>query len=281
MARGRLLNRTVSASLKFHNLSSDTCRLLATWIIAHLDMNGVFYGSATMVHSQVFPRRADVSLDDVESYLCEMETQGLMGRFEANGDVWQCWPKFGKNQPNLRRDRERPEYPIPPEIDGSLPAAYRQNDGSIPAEEKLSKEKPSKENMSGADAPSANADPPVSSFTSFKECQDKIEAAKGKPGGRQAVVHGIIESLYPGLDPPDYGYIVKAAKRMGGFTILAEWLWRCNTLNVKGDVLAYVYAAWKDRSNGNHSTTHNRTTNLVPLATGFIDEPAREPLPDG
>jgi hypothetical protein len=131
-----------------------------------------------------------------------------------------------------------------------------------------------------ADAPSATADPPVSpSPIPFKGYQGKIEAAKGKRGGRQAVVHRMIEDLYPGLDPPDYGYIVKTAKRMGGFTILAEWLWRCNTLNVKGDVLAYVQAAWKDRSNGNR--THNRTTNLVEQATGWIDEPEREPLPDG
>lgn len=137
MARGRLLNRTVCASLKFHLLSNDTCRLLATWTIAHLDMNGVFYGSATMVKSHVFPRRVDVSLEDIEGYIQEMIALDLIYRFEANGDVWQCWPGFAENQPNLRRDRERPEYPLPPGIDGKMTADYRHDDGKDPAEEKL------------------------------------------------------------------------------------------------------------------------------------------------
>ena len=93
------------------------------------------------------------------------------------------------------------------------------------------------------------------------------------------MVHRLIEDLYPGLDPPDYGYIVTTAKRMGGFTILAEWLWRCNTLNVKGDVLAYVQASWKDKNNGNNR--NHSTSGYVPeLATGFIDDPPAA-VPDG
>jgi len=42
MARGRMLNKKVSRSLQFDQLPDDTCRLLATWTVAHLDVNGVF-----------------------------------------------------------------------------------------------------------------------------------------------------------------------------------------------------------------------------------------------
>ena len=36
MARGRMLNRSVSLSAKFQALPDDTSRLLATWIIPQL-----------------------------------------------------------------------------------------------------------------------------------------------------------------------------------------------------------------------------------------------------
>lgn len=114
MARGRLLNKSVSASLKFHNLPDDTCRLMATWIIAHLDKNGVFYADPGMVRSIVFPRRTDISIEQITTYLVAIEEIGLMYRFQAKGDLWQCWPGFDDNQPALNKERESSEYPEPP-----------------------------------------------------------------------------------------------------------------------------------------------------------------------
>lgn len=114
MARGRMLNKSVSASLKFQQLPDDTCRLMATWIIAYLDKNGVFYGEPMMVRSFVFPRRDDVTLEQVELYLDEMVKIELIEIFEAEGQTWQHWPGFQDNQIGLRADRESTEYPLPP-----------------------------------------------------------------------------------------------------------------------------------------------------------------------
>jgi len=125
MARGRLLNKSVSASLKFHLLPDDTCRLMATWIIAHLDKNGVFYADPGMVRSIVFPRRTDISIEQITTYLDAIEKIGLMYRFEAKGDLWQCWPGFDDNQPALNKERESSDYPEPP----SLPIDEEIHDG--------------------------------------------------------------------------------------------------------------------------------------------------------
>jgi len=269
MARGRLLNKTVSASLKFHLLPDDTCRLLATWTVSHLDMNGVFYGDAAMVKSFIFPRRTE-SVEQVEAYLQAMEQVGLIYRFEENGDVWQCWPGFADNQPNLRRDREKPEYPIPPrqslvpvrQDDGSAPADVRQDDGSNPAEEKLSEVKLSEEQGPGADAPSPEGDPPIEPITTdperprtYEDWYTLVQEAAGKPGGRPAALRQMFMALYLGRDPPTFAYVGKVARKVGGAGRLCELLWQNCTRPPSGEVLAYVQAIAKDKNNGAHRQT--------------------------
>lgn len=152
MARGRMLNKSVSASKKFHLLPDDTCRLLATWLISHLDRNGVFYGDPIMIKSLIFPRRGDVSIEQVEMYIEEMRAVGLIILFEADGQVWQYWPGFADNQSNLRTEREKTDYPAPVVGSGkplpqtsedtifydenngvTMPEKFRQDAGSIPA----------------------------------------------------------------------------------------------------------------------------------------------------
>jgi len=135
-----MLNKTISASKKFHLLSDDTCRLLATWIIPHLDKNGVYYGEPALVRSYIFPMRDDIDTDQVESYLQELEGVGLMARYAANGRTWQHWPGFDDNQVGLRKDREGTDFPDPPqdsqEIAGELPDDSRKDAGELPAEVK-------------------------------------------------------------------------------------------------------------------------------------------------
>ena len=129
MARGRMLNKKVSRSLQFDQLPDDTCRLLATWTISHLDVNGVFYADPVLVRSLIFPRRTDITAERVESYLIAMENVGLIVRYRANGDVYQHWPGFRGNQVGLRVDREKPDYPPPP---ATLPAPIPQDAGTLP-----------------------------------------------------------------------------------------------------------------------------------------------------
>lgn len=114
MAKGRMLNRETSLSLKLNALVNDTARLLATWTIPHLDKNGVFHADAQVVRSLVFPLRQDLNTQEVAAMLDDMERVGLIRRFCAAGRMWQVWPGFEHNQPYLRRDKEKTDFPPPP-----------------------------------------------------------------------------------------------------------------------------------------------------------------------
>ncbi len=157
MAKGRLLNKKISLNDKVNRLSCDTSRLLFTWLIAHLDQHGCYYGEAKTVKSLVFPLRSDVKISKIESFLKEFEELGLIIRYDIEGVKYLFFPKFTENQPNLRPEREA-ESDIPPyqneaknttptskndglnqEIlrsnDGVNPSTCRSNDGITPHEE--------------------------------------------------------------------------------------------------------------------------------------------------
>lgn len=120
-----MVNNSISLSIKFNQLPDDTCRLLATWIISHLDKNGVFYGDSNTVKSLVLPFRSDITIERVETYLQAMERIGLITRFEENGLLWQWWPTFADNQVGLRPEREATSFPFPPAAPaGTSPANY-------------------------------------------------------------------------------------------------------------------------------------------------------------
>lgn len=132
MARGRMLNNSISTSLKFDLLPDDTCRLLATWIISHLDFRGVFYGDPAIVQSLIFTRRRDVTIEQVNEYLQAMEGVGLIILFEAEGQQWQQWPGFSANQVGLRAEREKTDRPPPPGYTPPSAAENPQDGGENP-----------------------------------------------------------------------------------------------------------------------------------------------------
>lgn len=259
MARGRMVNHSISESRKFHLLPDDTCRLLATWIISRLDFRGVFRGDAVMVKSIIFPRRGDITNEQVEDCLRAMEDIGLIYRFEAKGDVWQCWPGFADNQAGLRADRETTNYPIPPDYtpptpksktangpqdDSELPAPIPQESGDNPtesqqdaaemtAEDKLSKGKDqAKRNQVNTEDEKAVPAPP----STFADWLKLVHESKNRP----ATLRFMHEHLFPGRDPPDYGYIGRTAKIVGGAGRLAELFWQASSKPPTGDVLRYA-----------------------------------------
>jgi len=131
MARGRMLNKKICRDLDVHNLSDDTCRLLFSWLIAHLDKEGRTYGDPTIVKSNVFPRRTDLSIETIENYIIELDYACLIFRYENNGDLYIWFPGFDENQVGLRKDRE-PDSEIPPPTNEQLAEFYRRDDGNHP-----------------------------------------------------------------------------------------------------------------------------------------------------
>lgn len=59
----------------------------------------------------------------------------------------------------------------------------------------------------------------------------------------------MILALYPSKDAPDFAYIAKVAKRVGGFSRLAQLAWLSGAYRVTGDVLAYCQAMHNGKAN--------------------------------
>lgn len=114
MANGRMITKDICGDKRINQLTSDTSRLAFTWLITFCDREGRTHGDPAMVRSMLFPRRQDVSIEQMETIIKEWACLGLIIWYEAGGDLWIWFPGFDKNQPGLRKDKEAPsKIPIP------------------------------------------------------------------------------------------------------------------------------------------------------------------------
>jgi len=117
MARGRILSKAICVDKRVNDLSSFESMLAFTWLISHLDVKGRTFGDPAIVRSMVFPRRSDVSVEQMESYIREWHESGLVIWYRSNNDLFLQYPGFDKNQPGLNADREAPSIiPDPEEL---------------------------------------------------------------------------------------------------------------------------------------------------------------------
>jgi hypothetical protein len=95
--------------------------------------------------------------------------------------------------------------------------------------------------------------------TSLQEWLDAVRDSTN----RQATLRWMVATLYPYYkerDLPDYGYIGKVAKKVGGAGYLAKLIWRCAEHSPEGNLMNYVQQVYKNggsngrRGKGNGST---------------------------
>ena len=135
MAKGRMLQNRVSKSNKLAALSSDTARLLYTWTLSHLDINGNFYADPVMVNNIVFTRLGH-SVKTIAACLDELADKELIIRYQINGEVYLNYPDFQEKQPKLNPYKEgTPDIP-------TMTEESRMTNASVtPTQIKRSKEK--------------------------------------------------------------------------------------------------------------------------------------------
>jgi len=126
MARGRFISNDIIIDRQVHELSSDTCRLAYTWMITFADAEGRVTGEPDLLLSALFPRRRDISPEDIQSYIDEWVAAGFIFVYEGgDGDRVIQLLNFEKHQRGLRKDRE-------PASRFDNPADCRMIAGSIP-----------------------------------------------------------------------------------------------------------------------------------------------------
>jgi len=151
MANGRFVTNSICADKKINQLLDDTSRLAFTWLVTFADCEGRTYGDPAVVRSMLFPRRQDVTIEQMEAYIQSWSDNEMIIWYEANGDKWIWFRNFDKHQTGLRKDREAPsKIPPPPMRKQSEDTAdlLRTNSGLTPEQlpVKLIKEKLNKEN---------------------------------------------------------------------------------------------------------------------------------------
>ena len=132
-----MLKKAISTSRRLADLKTDSARMLYTWIIPHLDVEGRFYADPAMVKGAVVPRIKSFSETKISECLQDMAAVGLIMLYTVDGDEYLQLRKFEDHQ-NLRKDRESPSViPAPQEHSGNTPGTLQEHSGNTPPEVKL------------------------------------------------------------------------------------------------------------------------------------------------
>ena len=153
-----MISNAITRDKRINDLSDDTSRLAFTWLITFADAEGRTYGDPAVLRSMLFPRRSDISVEQMESYVIEWAIAGIIEWYEAAGDLWIHFVSFDKHQPGLRKEREA-KSEIPEPESGATPELLLSYSGFSPdkiplklKEVKLNKVKLSEVNNNGAAA---------------------------------------------------------------------------------------------------------------------------------
>jgi hypothetical protein len=114
MARGRFINKAVATDMKVAVLTETYgawATVLHHRIIAFLDVNGNVRADGFWLKATLFPLDAGISPEDCRKFSSAIPAVGLAEEYEVDGIPYLHFKNFEKNQHNLRKDREKAEYP--------------------------------------------------------------------------------------------------------------------------------------------------------------------------
>ena len=260
-----------------HSLSYGRLSLKAKvrWpmLVAASDDQGRGLAECDAVKWYVCPNVPEITIDDVPELLQEMAEQEMIAVYDTErGQTYQMvrwweyqqlqWARPSKYDPpdgwqdRVRYsdrgdyytdgwdttggfDAELRETPTPKQ-DKEPPRKppRKQPPDELDAQPNLTQSNLTQSNScpTGADAPGESVQTP----RTFKEWEAALDTYSNHP----ALVRRMVELLYPGLDPPDFGFIGKIAKQMGrgrnGYRRLMGLLWEYSARPPQGDLLPYL-----------------------------------------
>lgn len=142
MADGRMLKKQISRSKKLARLKTDSARMLYTWIIPHLDIEGRLEADPHIVKGEVVPRLETFTPENIQEYLEDMAAEELIILYHHEGDQFLQLVKFEDHQ-SLRKDKEAASrIPAPSQdISAHTPVQLPEDSGTTPDEAKQREEK--------------------------------------------------------------------------------------------------------------------------------------------
>lgn len=146
MATGRMIKKIISTSRKVANLKTTEARLLYTWIIPHLDIEGRFSAEPEIVKGYIVPRLKEFTITKIEEYLKDMAINNLIILYKINEDSFLQLNNFFLHN-KVRPEREALSNILPPptpvELQGNSYITPQQGKGEVEgkSKDKLSKDK--------------------------------------------------------------------------------------------------------------------------------------------
>jgi hypothetical protein len=269
MAKKRIIDSRIRRSQDFVSL---TYRQRDLWhgLITVADDQGRLLGILASVRSEVFPLD-DVTLEDVEGDLQALIDQLMIVIYQVeNKPIIQIvnWWKYQQKQwagpsdypaTDGWVDRLRyhgSEHKViqdgweqPGGFSGDWwlcePGGKQGNKpGRKPGENQVENQAGLNDNDSDRGSNDEEEDPELTVPVNLEGWHLQIQDSKNKP----AALREMVETLYPTqAEYPDYGYLGKVARQVGGYGRLASLLWEFAAKKPAGDVLAYIQEVFKKR----------------------------------
>lgn len=242
MPQWRKLHVKATESLDINDMPDDFHRLLWVLLPLGLDREGRGVDNPSWIKSKVMPLRTDITPEIVSSAMDWYDEHGMIERYTVDGRDYFWVPTFARYQGNTSREAQS-EYPPPP--------------SQVNATELLTNSRPTQELVESESSTDVDADVDTDTDTNGAVAPPVnldgwltlVQESKNRP----AALRRMHDVLYPGRDPPDYGYIGRTAKTVGGAGRLAALLWQSQAFHPNGDVLRYCMAIAKGRKDGKES----------------------------
>jgi hypothetical protein len=126
-----MLSKRVTRSGKVSALSSDTARMIYSWLIPYTDVEGRMEADPRLLKADIAPLLDHITPEVINRVLLELHKICLIVLYSSDDGSKQYLQitKFEDNQKNLRKDREAASRIPPPSAD-----KVRQDSGETPAE---------------------------------------------------------------------------------------------------------------------------------------------------
>lgn len=114
MAEGRMISRRITRSEKVAALKSDTSRMIYTWIIPFLDVEGRLEVNIELLKADIAPLLKHITCRGLMNILVELHNIGLIVLYTIKNKEYLQLTQFDEHQKNLRKDKESPcKIPAP------------------------------------------------------------------------------------------------------------------------------------------------------------------------
>jgi hypothetical protein len=120
MPEGRMLKKVISESKSLGNLSSDSARLLYTWLIPFLDVEGRHSADPEIIKGHIFPKVKTMTNGKIARLLDDLVVARLILLYRIDGETYLQFTKFKQHQ-QLNPEREAPSRIPGPDNSGVSP----------------------------------------------------------------------------------------------------------------------------------------------------------------